>query len=115
EMLRLKREVKRLEEENLILGKAPLFSPRGSRAHRSPAASARIHPVLRRSGPSRASRNSSADAAVRSCWNSGLIHPLTSRNDGAQRSSRASIAPPVVHDPRIMVTHGFRVHPQSQL
>ena len=30
EMLRLKREVKRLEEESLILRKAPLFSPRGS-------------------------------------------------------------------------------------
>ena len=31
EMLRLKREVKRLEDENLILRKAAAFSPRGSR------------------------------------------------------------------------------------
>ena len=33
EMLRLKREVKRLEDENLILRKAAAFSPRGSREH----------------------------------------------------------------------------------
>ena len=31
EMLRLRREVKRLEDENLILRKAAAFSPRGSR------------------------------------------------------------------------------------
>src|SRR4051812_39965311 len=33
EMLRLRREVKRLEDENLILRRLRLFSPRGSRDH----------------------------------------------------------------------------------
>src|SRR5829696_5794344 len=70
----------------------------------SPAASARIHPVLRRSGPSRASRNSPAAAAVRSCRNTGLIRSLMVRNEDAHSSSVASTEPPVIHDLRTMVT-----------
>src|SRR3954465_1580243 len=70
----------------------------------SPAASARIHPVLRRSGPSRASRNSPAEAAVRSCRNTGLIRSLMVRNEDAHSSSVASTEPPVIHDLRTMMT-----------
>src|SRR3954451_3157532 len=70
----------------------------------SPAASARIHPVLRRSGPSRTSRNSPAAVAVRSCRNKGLIRSLTLRNDDAHSSSVASTDPAAIHDLRIMVT-----------
>src|ERR1700712_3070305 len=53
----------------------------------SPAASARIQPVLRRSGPSRPSRNACADAATRSCVNNGRIRLFTSRSDEAHRSN----------------------------
>src|SRR3954464_1915332 len=45
----------------------------------------------------------------------GRIRPLTSRNDDAHSSSVASTNPPVIHDPRILVTQGFRDQPRSQL
>jgi hypothetical protein len=81
----------------------------------SPAASARIQPVLRRSAPSRPSRNNPADAATR-CWvNSGWIQAFTSRSDDAQSSSVVSIDAPDIHDLRIMVTHRFRDHQETQL
>src|SRR4051812_20081057 len=82
---------------------------------------ARKHEVVLRllrgepAGPSSASRNRPADAAVRSCWNRGLIRPLTFRNHDAHSSSVASTDPPVIHDPRIMVTDGFRDQSGSQL
>ena len=60
----------------------------------SPAASARIQPVLRRSSPSRPSRKSPAETAIRSCLNSERIRVLTSRSDEAQSSSVASIDAP---------------------
>src|SRR3954469_17545421 len=63
----------------------------------SPAASARIHPVLRRSAPSSPSRNRPADAATRSCVNSGRIRSFTSRSDAAQSSSVSSIDAPLIH------------------
>src|SRR6202030_1631290 len=74
----------------------------------SPAASARIHPVLRRSSPSRPSTNRPAFNAVRSCSNNGRIRFFTSRSDDAHNASVVSIDAPVIHDLRIMVTHGFR-------
>jgi hypothetical protein len=40
---------------------------------------------------------------------------LTSRNDDAHSSSVASTNPPVIHDPRILVTQGFTDQPRSQL
>ena len=58
---------------------------------RSHAASARIHPVLRRSGPSSPSKNRVAEAATRVCGNKGLIRPLPSRSDVAHSSSVVSI------------------------
>ena len=63
----------------------------------SPAASARIQPVLRRSGPSRPSRNKPADAATRACVNNGLMRAFTSRNDDAHNSSIVSIEAAVIH------------------
>src|SRR3954453_22058948 len=63
----------------------------------SPAASARIHPVLRRSAPSSPSRNRPADAATRSCVNNGRIRAFTSRSDAAQSSSVSSIDAPLIH------------------
>ena len=74
----------------------------------SPAASARIHPVLRRSSPSSPSTNRPAFNAVRSCSNNGRIRFFTSRSDDAHNASVVSIDAPVIHDLRIMVTHGFR-------
>ena len=62
----------------------------------SPAASARIQPVLHRSVPSRPSRNSPADCATRSWVNKGRIRPLTSRNDDAHSSSVAFIEAPYI-------------------
>jgi hypothetical protein len=75
----------------------------------SPAASARIQPVLRRSGPSSPSRNRAAEAATRDWVNKGLIRPLTSRSDDAHSSSVVSIdaaicALPVARD------HRQRIH-----
>src|SRR5665213_783200 len=64
----------------------------------SPAASARIHPVLRRSSPSRPSRNKPAEAATRSWLNKTPIRALTSRSDDAHNSSVASIDAPDIHD-----------------
>src|SRR6187401_1390555 len=63
----------------------------------SPAASARIQPVLRRSCPSSPSRNRPADAATRSCVNNGRIRAFTSRSDAAQSSSVSSIDAPLIH------------------
>jgi len=74
----------------------------------SPAASARIQPVLRRSSPSSLSRNCTAETATRSWVNSRRIRPFTSRSEDAQSSSVVSIDAPVIHDLRIMETHGFR-------
>ena len=74
----------------------------------SPAASARIQPVLRRSSPSRPSRNRPAFVATRSCVNNGRIRFLISRSDDAHNSSVSSIDAARVHDLRIMVAHGFR-------
>src|ERR1700741_1129807 len=70
----------------------------------SPAASARIHPVLRRSSPNTPSRNNPGDAAPRSCLNSGLIRAFTSRSDDAQSSSVVSIEAPAIHD---LPNHGY--------
>ena len=60
----------------------------------SPAASARIHPVLRRSSPSNPSRKFSADHATRACVNSGRIRRFTSRSDDPHNSSVVSIEAP---------------------
>jgi hypothetical protein len=79
------------------------------------AASARIQPVLRRSSPSRPSRNNPAEAATRSCVNNGRISALTARSEDAQSSSVASIDNPVIHDLLIMVNHGFRDRKNMQL
>src|SRR4051794_25175053 len=65
----------------------------------SPAASARIQPVLRRSGPSRPSRNAFAEAAIRSCVNNGRIRPLTARSDEAHRSNVVSSDATLIHLP----------------
>src|SRR5674476_831773 len=81
----------------------------------SPAASARIQPVLRRSPPSSPSRNKPAEAATRSWVNNGAIRALTARSDDAQSSSVVSIEIPVIHDLRIMVTDGFRRSKKAQL
>jgi hypothetical protein len=62
----------------------------------SPAASARIQPVLRRSAPSRPSTNSPAERAIRSCRNSGRIRALASRSDEAHSSSATSKDAPVI-------------------
>jgi hypothetical protein len=63
----------------------------------SPAASARIHPVLRGSLPSSTSKKSPADAATRSCVNKGRRRPFTSRSEHAQSSSVSSTdAPPLI-------------------
>ncbi|MBK3803382.1 transposase [Azospirillum brasilense] len=59
----------------------------------SPAASARIHPVLR-SGPSSPSRNAPADAAVPACKNSGRSRALAPRNSSDHSPSRSSTATP---------------------
>src|SRR5215217_1914838 len=63
----------------------------------SPAASARIQPVLRRSCPSSPSRNRPAEAATRSCVNNGRIRAFTSRSDAAQSSSVPSIDAPLIY------------------
>src|SRR5665811_1366914 len=81
----------------------------------SPAASARIQPVLRRSSPSSPSRNKPAEAATRSWVNNGAIRALTARSDDAQSSSVVSVEIPVIHDLRIMVTDGFRRSKKAQL
>ena len=59
----------------------------------SPAASACIHPVLRRSSPSRPSKNSQAEAAIRSCWNRVAAAP----------SHRAAPTPKAPASPRSML------------
>ena len=74
----------------------------------SPAASARIQPVLRCSSPSRPSKNKPAFVATRSCLNNGRIRVLISRSDAAHNASVSSIDAARVHDLRIMVAHGFR-------
>lgn len=83
--------------------------------HRSPAASARIQPVLRRSSLSKPSRKAFAEAATRSCVNNGRIRAFTSRSDFVQNSSVASIDAPKIHDLRLMVTHRFRVQGVLQI
>src|SRR5271169_4601276 len=65
----------------------------------SPAASARIQPVLRGSFPSNPSKNFHADAATRSWRNKGRSCAFTSRSEHAQSSSVASIDAPAIHDP----------------
>src|SRR4051812_8021263 len=65
----------------------------------SPAASARIQPVLRRSGPSKPSRNAFADAATRSCVNNGRIRSLTARSDEAHNSNVVSSEAALIHLP----------------
>src|SRR5208283_70689 len=65
----------------------------------SPAASARIHPVLRGSFPSNPSRNFHADAVTRSWRNKEQSRAFTSRNDDAQSSSVVSTDAPAIHDP----------------
>src|SRR5271169_2190597 len=65
----------------------------------SPAASARIQPVLRGSFPSNPSKNFHADAATRSWPNKGRSCAFTSRSEDAQSSSVASIDAPAIHDP----------------
>jgi hypothetical protein len=47
--------------------------------------------------------------------NSGRIRAFTSRNEDAQNSNVASIDAPVIHDLRIMETHGFRSQQKAQL
>src|ERR687885_732407 len=63
----------------------------------SPAASARIQPVLRGSKPSNPSTNNDADAATRCCVNNGRMRAFTSRNDDAHSSSVVSIETPLIH------------------
>src|ERR1019366_9441092 len=65
---------------------------------RSPAASARIQPVLRGSLPSNPSKKFHADAATRSWRNNGRIRAFTSRNGDAQCPSVVSIDAPTIHD-----------------
>src|SRR4051812_32308367 len=72
---------------------------------RSPAASARIQPVLRRSGPSSPSRNPPADAATRSCVNKRRIRTLASRSDDAHSSSVVSIDAPLTVSPSAKVSN----------
>src|SRR5882762_8493128 len=81
----------------------------------SPAASARIQPVLRCSSPSRPSRNRPAFLATRSCPNNGRIRFFTSRSDAAHNASVSSIDAARAHDLRIMVAHGFRYLQKGQL
>src|ERR1700722_7682964 len=76
----------------------------------SPAASARIHPVLRRSSPSRPSKNKPAEGATRSCLKEDRIRALPSRKDDAQSSSVASIDAPDIHD---LPNHGCPVIQRS--
>ena len=59
----------------------------------SPAASARVHPVLRRSSPNSPLTNRPAEAATRSGVNSRRIRPFTSRSDAAQ----APASPRAIH------------------
>jgi hypothetical protein len=71
----------------------------------SPAASARIQPVL----------NRPAFLATRSCPNNGRIRFFTSQSDAAHNASVSSIDAVCVHDLRIMVAHGFRNLRKGQL
>ena len=52
--------------------------------------------------------NRPAFKAARSCANNGRIRFFTSRSDDAHNSRVVSIDAPIIHDLRIMVTHGFR-------
>src|SRR5215831_8646257 len=64
----------------------------------SPAASARIQPVLRGSLPKSPSTNCPADSATR-CWlNSGPIRAFTSRSDDAHSSKVVSTDAPAIYD-----------------
>ena len=81
----------------------------------SPATSARVHPVLRRSSPSKPSKKALAETAPRSWVNNGRIRAFTSGNVDAQSSSVASIDKPGVHDLRITETHCFRNQVELQL
>ena len=74
----------------------------------SPAASARIHPVLRGSSPNSPSRNCPAEAATRSCVNNGRIRclPLATTMPTTQRLFK-----PTHHqssDPELWSPIGFR-------
>ncbi len=81
----------------------------------SPAASARIQPVLRRSGPSRPSRNRPAETATRSCVNSGRIRRFTSRSEQAHNASASSTATPATRDLRTVPTQQIRNRSKMQL
>src|SRR4051812_1349042 len=78
----------------------------------SPAASARIQPVLRRSAPNSPSRNRPAEAATRSCVNNGRIRAFTSRNDAAHSSNVSSIDAPLIH-PLPTIREKIRTPPQK--
>jgi hypothetical protein len=55
---------------------------------------------------------------MRSCWNSGLIRPFTSRSEDAHSSSAASTDPPAIaaiHDRQIMVAQRARTRSEPQL
>src|SRR3954451_19413157 len=79
----------------------------------SPAASARIQPVLRRSSPRSPSRNRPADAATRSCVNKGRIRAFTSRSDAPHSSSVSSIDTPLIH-PLPTTREKVRAPPQNR-
>src|SRR6516165_6805600 len=64
----------------------------------SPAAAARIQPVLRGSLPKSPSRNCPADPATRFWLNSGRIRTFTSRSDDAHNSKVVSTDAPAIHD-----------------
>jgi hypothetical protein len=65
----------------------------------SPAASARIQPVLRRSDPNSPSRNAVADAATLGCANSGRNRPFTSRSPSDHSPNNSSTDAPDINHP----------------
>jgi hypothetical protein len=70
---------------------------------------------IRRSLPSKPSRNNPAETATRSCVNKGRMRAFTSRSDEAQSSSVVSIDAPAIHDLQIMAWHRVRVATEMQL
>src|SRR5215218_4165036 len=65
----------------------------------SPAASARIQPVLRRSGPSRPSTKAAAEAATLGCANDGRIRALTPLSSPDQSPNTCSTKAPDIAAP----------------